>query len=160
MERLPALDRLRPGVHLPGVVPERLAHVAQRRARPVGDHVGHLRGVQATVAFVDVLDDLLAPARLDVHVDVGRTVAGGGEEALEEQAEGDRVDVGDAEGVADRGGSRRAPALAEDVLAPAEGHDVPDGEEVAREPELADDRELVVELCPRARHPLGCQRGP
>jgi len=66
--------------------------------------------VAAPVALVDVLDHLLTPPRLNVDVDVGGAVARRGEEALEEQAEGHRVDVGDAEGEADRGvGGRAAP---------------------------------------------------
>ena len=88
--------------------------------RPVGDDVGDLRGVLAPVALVDVLDRLLAPVALDVDVDVGRAVALGREEALEQQAERDRVGVGDAERVTDRGVGRRAAALAEDVGAAAE----------------------------------------
>ena len=64
---------------------------------------------------VHVLDDLLAPVALDVDVDVGRPVALGRQEALEQQAERHRVGVGDAERVADRGVGRAAPALAEDV---------------------------------------------
>ncbi len=82
----------------------------------------------------------------------------GGEEAFEQQSERDRVDVGDAERVADRGRGGRAPALAEDVRAPAERHDVPDGEEVAREPEFPDDPEFVVEPGPCSLHPLGTAR--
>ena len=84
-----------PGAHLLDRVAEGLAHVAQRRAGAVGDDVGHLGGVPPAVALVDVLDDLLAPLGLDVHVDVGRAVACRGEEPLEEQAEGHGVDVGD-----------------------------------------------------------------
>ena len=85
-----------------GGVPEGLADVAEGRAGPVGDDVGHLGRVQPAVALVDVLDDLLAPARLDVDVDVGGPVAGRGQEPLEEQSERHGVDVGDA-----RGRSRR-----------------------------------------------------
>ena len=51
--------------------------VAQRRAGPVGDHVGHLGRMAPAVAPVDVLDHLLAPTRLDIHVDVGRAVSAG-----------------------------------------------------------------------------------
>ena len=110
-----AVDPGRPPVHLLGAEPEGLAHVAHGRAGPVGDDVGHLRRVAAAVALVDVLDDLLAPARLDVDVDVGRPVPGRGQEALEEEAEVDGVDVGDPEGVTDGRVGRRAPALAVDV---------------------------------------------
>src|SRR5690606_15031688 len=41
---------------------------------------------------------------------------------------------------------RRAAALAEDALAPREAHDVPHDQEIAREPELGDEREFVCDL--------------
>ena len=112
---VPALDPLAPRVLLAGREPERLGDVAHRRARPVGDHVGHLGGAAAPVAAVDVLDHLLAAAGLDVQVDVRVAVAGRGQEPLEQQAVAHGVDVGDAQRVADRGVRGRAPALAEDV---------------------------------------------
>ena len=153
-QRLAALGRPGPAVGLLGGVAEGLAYVAQGRAGPVGDDVGHLGGVEPAVAGVDVLDDLFAPARLDVDVDVGRPVASRGQEALEEQAERHRVHVGDAEGEADGRGGGRSSALAEDVLALAELDDVPHGEEVAREPEGPDHLELVVDLSVGPRHPF------
>ena len=137
------------------VWPRALPTSRRARAGAVGDDVGHLGGVQPAVALVDVLDDLLAPARLDVDVDVRRAVAGRREEPLEEQAERDGVDVGDAERVADGRRGGRAPTLAEDVLAPAELDDVPHGQEVPREPERPDHPELVVDLPVGAGHPLG-----
>ena len=70
----PGVDLLRPGVLLARRVAERLGDVADRRLGAVGDHVGHLGGVAAAVLGVDVLDRLLAPTRLDVDVDVRRTV--------------------------------------------------------------------------------------
>ena len=98
---------------------------------------------------VDVLDHLLAPLVLDVEVDVGRAVTLGREEPLEQQAERDRVGLGDAERVADRA-VRRAPAtLAVDVVAPAELDDVDEQEEVAGEAELLDHVELVRDLALR-----------
>ncbi len=158
--RGPAVDLLGPGVLLAGGVAEGPGHVAHRRAGPVGDDVGHLRRVLAPVAPVDVLDDLFAAVALDVDVDVGRTVALGGQEALEQQAEGHGVGLGDAEGEADRRVGRRPPALAEDVGPPAELDDVPHDEEVAGEAELLDDVELVVDLGPRARDLLGSRPAP
>ena len=152
---VPGVDAGRPGVHLLLREAERLAHVAHGRARPVRDDVGHLGRVAAAVALVDVLDDLLAPPRLDVHVDVGRPVTRRGEEALEQQPEVDGVDVGDAERVTDGRVGRRAAALAVDVESPAHLRDVPHHEEVAGEAQLADHRQLVLDLLPRARHPLG-----
>ena len=71
----------------------------------------------AAVGAVDPLDHLLAPLVLEIDVDVGRLVALGRDEALEQQVDARRVDRGDAQDVADgRVGGRAAP-LAEDVLA-------------------------------------------
>ena len=162
---MPGVDAGRPGVHLLLREAERLADVAHGRARPVGDDVGHLGRVAAAVALVHVLDDLLAPPRLDVHVDVRRPVTRRREEALEEQPEVDGVDVGDTERVTDGRVGRRAAALAVDVEPPAHLRDVPHHEEVAGEAQLADHRELVLDLLPGAGHPLGpgrpvARRGP
>jgi hypothetical protein len=88
---------------------QRLGRVAHRRAATVGDHVGHLGGVAAAVALVDVLDDLLPATRLDVEVDVGRPVALGRQEALEQQAQAHGVGLGDPEGVAGRRVGRASP---------------------------------------------------
>ena len=53
----------------------RLAHLADRAAVAVADHGGGDGGAVAAVAAVDVLDHLLAPLVLEIHVDVGRLVA-------------------------------------------------------------------------------------
>ena len=152
----PAVDLLGPGVLLARRVAQGPGHVPDGGATPVADDVGDLGGVEAAVALVDVLDDLLAPVRLDVDVDVGGTVALRGEEALEEQAQRHRVGRGDAEGEADRRVGGRPPALAVDVLLPAEADDVPDHQEVAGEAEGLDEGELVVDLVPRlGREPSG-----
>ena len=95
---------------------------------------------------------------LDVDVDVGRAVALRGQEPLEQQAVGDRVGVGDAEGVADRRVGRRSPALAEDVVLPAELDDVLHDQEVAGEAELLDDSQLVLDLGVGPRRPLAAVR--
>ena len=148
-DRAPRVDLLRPRVLLAGRVPERLGHVAHRRAGTVGDDVGDLGRVVPAVARVHVLDDLLAAVGLDVDVDVGRAVALGRQEALEQQAERHGVDLGDAERVADGAVGGAASALAEDVVAAAELDEVPDDEEVAGEAELLDDVELAVDRVPR-----------
>ena len=54
---------------------KRLAHVAHRALRPVGDERGGQRGALAGIFPVDVLHHLLAPLMLEVDVDVGRLVA-------------------------------------------------------------------------------------
>ncbi len=76
----------------------------------------------------------------------GWAVAGRGQEPLEQQLVGDRVDVGDLQRVADRRIGRRSPALAQDVVVPAEPGDVVHHEEVARELQLLDDAQFMFYL--------------
>ena len=80
---------------------------------------------------------------LEVDVDVGRLVALGADEALEQQVDAGGIDGGDAEAVADRGVRRGAPALAEDAAAAGEADQIVDGEEVGRVVQLLDQRQLV-----------------
>ena len=144
----PGVDLLAPRVLLAGGEAEGLGHVPHRRLGPVRDDVRDLRRVVPPVQLVHVLDDLLPALGLDVEVDVGRPVALGRQEALEQEAEGDGIGLGDAERVAD-GAVRRAPAaLAVDVGFPAEADDLPDDQEVAGVTEGLDHVELVVD-----RHP-------
>ena len=107
--------------------------------------VGGDAGVLAAVLLVDVLHHLLAPLVLEIDVDVGRLVALARDEALEEQVDALRIDLGDAEAVADGGVGRRAAALAEDPFLAREPHDVVDGEEIGLVFEILDDRELVLD---------------
>ena len=107
------------------------------------------------VLVEDVLDHLLAPVGLDVDVDVGRAVALRGEEALEEHAPLHGVHIGDPQRVADRGVRRRPAPLAQDVVVPAERHDVEHDQEVAGEAQPLDHVQLVVDLRVRLR-----PRGP
>ncbi len=95
-----------------------------------------------------MLDHFLAPLMLEIDVDVGRLLALLGNEALEQQIAGRRVDRGDAEAIADGAVGRRPPSLAQDrrVEAAREGDDVVDGQEIAREVELLDQPQLLVEL--------------
>jgi hypothetical protein len=57
----------------------------QSRLGPVADHRGGEGRVVAAVGLVDPLDDLLAPLVLEIDVDVGRLVALGRDEPLEQQ---------------------------------------------------------------------------
>lgn len=105
----------------------------------VGDAVG-------AVLPAHVVDDLIAAAHAEVDVEVGRGDAFGIEEALEEQPEADRVDVGDLQAIGDDGASARAAARADgDVLAPRPIDEVPDDEEVVDETRAGDDAQLVVD---------------
>ena len=127
---------------------EGAAGVAQRRARPVADDHGGERGAVPAVLAVDVLDDLLAALVLEVDVDVGRLVALDADEAAEQQRGALRVDLGDAEAVADDRVGGAAAALAEDLLLARPADDVGDGEEVGLVLQRGDDLELALDLRP------------
>ncbi len=145
------LHPARPGIHPAGIVTQCPGGVPQRTFTPVGDDIGDLGGVVATVLSVDVLDHLLAAGRFDVEVDVRWAVPFRGEETFEQKIGGDGVHVGDPEGEADCGVRRRASALAEDPGASAEVDDVVDDEEVAGEAEALDDLQFMVDDLPGAR---------
>lgn len=108
--------RLRDQVHDCRVHTQRIAGFTQRAARPVGGHRGGQRRSVASVLRVEMLDDLLAPLVLEVYVDVRWLAAFAGNEALKEQVAACRVDLGDAEAVADRRVGGGTPALAQDAL--------------------------------------------
>ena len=82
---------------------------------------------------------------LEIDVDVGRLVALARDETLEQHAHARRIDFGDAERIAHRGVRRRTAALAEDVRAAREAHDVVHGEEVRLVVEFGDQREFVLD---------------
>ncbi len=95
---------------------QRARHIANRAARAVADHRGGERRALAAVFAVDVLDDLLAPFVLEVDIDIRRLIALAADEALEQQLGARRIDLGDAERIADRGVGRRASALTQNML--------------------------------------------
>ena len=70
-----------------------VAHDGLRLHRAEGDD---LRDVLAAVLAGDVVDDFAAAALAEVDVDVGHRHALGIQEALEDEVEVDRIDVGDA----------------------------------------------------------------
>ena len=88
---------------------------------------------------------------LEVDVDVGRLVALGRDEALEQQIDAVGIDGGDAEAIADRRIGGRAAALAEDAARAGKADDVVNGEEVGRVVEPGDQLELARYQPP---HPL------
>ena len=145
--------------------PEHLAEVADGAARTVGGEGRDQRRALAPVALVDPRDQPLADVAREVEVDVGHLGDLVVEEAAEEQPRPHRVDVGEPGQVADhRADARAAPASRRQQVAgrvrPAdldrdlagELEQVEVQEEEAREPELADHRELLLEP------PLGLRR--
>ena len=144
-------DLLAPRVLLSLREAQGAGHVAHRDPPPVGNYIGDLGGVVTAVFIVDILNDLFALVRLDVHVDVRRPIAGRRQEALEQQLVGHRIDSGDAEGITDRGVGRRSPALTQDVVFPAEPGDIVHHQEVTRKIQLRNDFQLMLNLGVRSR---------
>ena len=126
--------------------PERLAHLAHRRAPAVAHDVGHHGGAIAAVLAIDVLDHLLAAGVHDVEIDVRRLVPLARQEALEQQLDPRRIDGRDPQAVADHRVGGRAAPLAEDALLPAVPDDLPHRQEIAAVVELVDQRQLPVDL--------------
>ena len=131
--------------------PRHVADDGARFQRPEGDDLPDL--VLAVLAR-DVGDDLVAAAVAEVDVEVGHGDALGVEEALEEQAVLQGIDVGDLQAVGHQGARPRAAAGPHrDALFLRVVDEVPDDEEVAREAHRRDDGKLVVQALRRVgRH--------
>ena len=126
--------------------PERLADIANGAAAAIGnDGRGKPRPV-AAIARVNILDDLLAPLMLEIDIDVGRLLALGGHEPLEEKIDACRVNGGDIEHIAHRAIRGRAAPLMENAAVLGKAGKVPDGEEIGRVIEGTDEGKLVIEL--------------
>ena len=66
---------------------ECLADISHRRPRPIADDRRCHRGSLAAVLVVEILDDLFAPAVLEVHVDVGSLATLLADEPLEQHVD-------------------------------------------------------------------------
>src|SRR6266516_319095 len=95
---------------------ERLADLAHRGAEAVGGERADQPHVLVAVALVDPADQFFADLAREIEVDVGHRREALVQEPAQEQAVGDRVDVRQAEQVADDGRYRRAaPTAGEQV---------------------------------------------
>ena len=149
--------------------PERLADVADRATRAVGGEARHERRVLSPVALGDRDDQLLADVAWEVEVDVRHRRKLVVQEAAEREVVRDRIDVGEAGEVADDRADRAAasstgrkemsrrvePAHLERSFAGELEHLVVEEEEPG-EPELVDQRELVVQAGARLALATAC----
>ena len=132
-------------VHIAVAHPQGAAHVPQGGLGPQGSEGDYLGHAVAAVLVYDVVQHLVAPVVLEVHVYVGHFLAFHVQETLEDKAVLQGVNVGDAEAVENDAG-RRAAAHAEEYLALAhELDDVPHHQEVVGELGVADDVQLVAQ---------------
>ncbi len=86
---------------------ERFADLTHRRPQPVGGKGADEADVLVAVALVDAADQLLADLAGKIEIDVGHRGEGVVQKAAEEEVIGDRVDVRQAEQVADDRRHRR-----------------------------------------------------
>ena len=125
---------------------EHAAHVLDGGARAQRAEGDDLRDLLAAVFFGDVLDHLAAAVHAEIDVDIGHADALRIEEALEQQAVLQRIDIGDLHRVADQAAGGRSAARADgDVVRFGEADEVPDDEEVAGELHLLDHRDLAIQ---------------
>ena len=101
-------DQLRDSVDFADLHVEHAADVLDRRARAERAERDDLRDLLAAVLLGDVLNDLAAAMRAEVDVDIGHADALRIEEALEQQAVLQRIDVGDLHRIADQTAGRRS----------------------------------------------------
>ena len=118
-------------------------HHGLRLHRPEGDD---LRDVLAAVLARDVVDHFAASPLAEVHVDIGQRHALGVQEALEDEIELERIDVGDAHAPRhERAGCRSSSRSNRNTFLTRVADEVPDDEEVPRVPHLVDHLDLVLE---------------
>src|SRR5882762_1603998 len=120
-----------------------LADLADRPPRAIVDDGCADRGAVPPVPLIDILDDLLAPVVLEIDIDVWRLAASLGDEAGKEKLDLGRIDLRDAEAIADDAARSRSSSLAKDAFLPRKGDDIVDRQEIACEFELIDESKLL-----------------
>ncbi len=101
--------------------------------------------IVATVFIDDIVEDFVAAIVGEVDIDIGHADAFGVEEAFEEEAVGDWVEVGDVEGPSDNcAGGGTATRADDDFLVFGVFDEVVDNQEVGVESHLVDGLEFVV----------------
>ena len=104
--------QLRQLVDLPVGHLQHAPDVAQHAARLQRAEGDDLRDLVAAVALLHVVDHLAAAVLAEIDVEVRHRHALGIEEALEQQAEADRIEVGDRQRIGDQRAGARAAARA------------------------------------------------
>ncbi|VVN48709.1 hypothetical protein PS647_06151 [Pseudomonas fluorescens] len=153
----PVTTAIGQGIDLVWRQTQRLGHIAYRTGRMVSTDHGCQCRAGPTIALEHVLQDFFAAFVLEVHIDIRWLVALPGEKALKQHVHSLGVDLGDAQGETHRRVGRRASALAENLLAPGEGDDVLNGQEIAFITQLGDQPELLVD---QPANLFACTVGP
>ncbi len=120
-----------------------VAHDAPGLQRAEGDDLRH---ALVAIAVLHVADDPLAPVLAEVDVEVRHRDAVGVQEALEQQVEAKRIEVGDLQRIGDEGASARAAAgTNRDPLLLRPADEVRHDQEVAGKAHPLDDGQLEIE---------------
>ena len=120
--------------------------IAQHRARLELAEGDDLRDVVVAVFLLDVTDHLAAAGFAEVDVEVGHRDAFGIEEAFEQQAELDRVEIGDRQRPGDEAARpRTTPRSHGNIVVLGPFDEVGNDQEVARETHLVDDVDLELQ---------------
>ncbi len=120
-----------------------VANAGPRLQRPEGDDLGDVVGA---VFLLDVVDHLVAAVLAEVDVEVGHRHPVRIEEALEQEAEAERIEIGDGQRPGDhRAGAGAATGTDRDRLPLCPLNEVGDDEEVARIFHPLDDAELIFQ---------------
>ena len=105
-----------------------------------------LRDLVGAVALLDVADHLAAPGFAEIDVEIRHRDALGIEEALEQQAEPDRIEIGDGQRPGDdRAGAGAAARADRNALLLGPFDEVGDDQEIAGKAHAGDDVELEIE---------------
>ena len=122
------------------------ADVAQHAARLQGAEGDDLGDVVAAVFLLHVADDFVAAVLAEIDVEVGHRHAFGIEEALEQEPEADRIEIGDGQRIGDeRARARAAAGTDRNTLRLRPLDEVGDDQEVAGIFHAGDDAELEFE---------------
>ena len=120
-----------------------VAQHAARLQRTEGDDLGHLI---AAVALLHIVDHFAAAVLAEVDVEVRHRDALGIEEALEQQAEPDRIEIGNGQRIGDqRARARAAAGTDRNVVGLGPFDEVGNDQEVARIVHAVDDVDLEGE---------------
>ena len=111
------------------------------------DHRGGQAGAVTTIFAVYILDHLLTPLMLEIDVDIRRLLAFFGDEPIEQKLVASRIDAGNLEAVTHRRIGRAPAPLTQDrwIARAGEINDILDGEEIARQIQLRNQRQFTLE---------------
>ena len=125
-------------------VPQHPRRIAQCTAPPVGNDIGHLRGIVTTILFIDVLNDLFPTARLDIYIDIRWPIPFWRQKPLKQQPGTNGVNIGDPQRKTHHRVSGRTAPLRQNSRPATELTDVVHDEEVARETQLSNHSQLIL----------------